>query len=203
MHPRIKLTVLLVSLGFLLVILPGAGEYSFTANRDELVSSVFDEGSFFSVDRVAAFVVSEDSTVQLIDLRSTGEYNSFNIPGSINIPLNMFFSLKPETWLYNRDMQYIFYSNDDEDAAYALVLARGLGYGNSFAMKGGLNEWFEKVMNSTFPSGPISARENALYESRIRARQFFTTINSLPDSLRIKYAESRRQAERNLDGGCD
>lgn len=203
MHTRKKISVLLITLGFLLVLLPGAGQYSFTSDQEELVSSLFNEGSFFSVDRVAAFVVSEDSTVQLIDLRSSEEYNSFNIPGSINVPLSLFFSMKPETWLFNRDLKYIFYSNDDLAAGYALVLARGLGYHNCFAMKGGLNEWFETVMYSTFSGDRITARENALYESRTRAKIFFTEINSLPDSLRLKYAESRRQTERNLDGGCE
>ena len=70
-------------------------------------------------------------------------------------------------------------------------------------MKGGLNEWFDKVMYSKFSGDIISPRENALFETRLRARRFFTEINSLPDSLKLKYAESRKQAERELDGGCE
>ena len=84
-----------------------------------------------------------------------------------------------------------------------MVLARGLGYENCKVMKGGLNEWFDKVMYSKFSGERISARENALFENRTRAKQFFTEINSLPDSLKTKFAESKRQAEKSLDGGCN
>jgi hypothetical protein len=58
-------------------------------------------------------------------------------------------------------------------------------------------------MNSSFSGEIISPRENAIYETRFRARRFFTEINSLPDSMRLQYAESRRQAEKELDGGCE
>lgn len=203
MQERKNISVLLVALGLLLVSLPGSGPYSFTVYPSTLVSSVMDEDPFFSVDQVARFVIVEDSTVQLIDLRSRSEFNSFNIPGAINIPFDEFFKMRPETWLYNKAVRYVFYSNNNTNSSYALVLARGLGYNNCYVMKGGLNEWFEKVMYSKFSRDRISPRENALFETRSRARRFFTEINSLPDSLKLKYAESRRQAERKLDGGCE
>ena len=38
-------------------------------------------------------------------------------------------------------------------------------------MKGGLNEWFNTVMNSSFTGERISARENALFETRTRAKK--------------------------------
>jgi rhodanese-related sulfurtransferase len=203
MQVREKISVLLIALSLLLVILPGSGRYSFSVDPSKLTQSVYNEEVFLSADQVAGFVITEDSTVQLIDLRSRNEYDSFNIPGSINIPFKEFFQLQPETWLYNRSMKYIFYSNDDIYSSYAMTLARGLGYENCFAMRGGLNNWFETVMYSKFSGDRISPRENALFGTRTRARLFFTEINSLPDSLKLKYAESRRQAERDLDGGCE
>ncbi len=203
MNVRFKISILLVALGFLLVLLPGAGQYSFTSNVPSLVASVVNENPYFSVDEVARLVNDEDSTIQLIDLRETSEFDAFNIPGALNIPFKSFFDSRPETWLYNKSARYIFYSNDDINSSYALVLAQGLGYPNCYVMKGGLNEWFEKVMNSQFSGERLTARQNALYETRTKAKLFFTEINSLPDSLKIQYAESRRQAERDLDGGCE
>jgi rhodanese-related sulfurtransferase len=203
MSTREKITAVLVALGILLVILPGAGDYSFWVEPDELVATFSADNHYVSVDRVAAWVIREDSTVQLIDLRSRDEFAESNIPGSINVPLESFFDLKPETWLHNRDINYIFYSNGEINSGYALVLARGLGYENTRLMAGGLNEWFKKIMNSSFTGERITPAENALFETRFRARRFYTEINSLPDSLKLQYAESRRQKERNLDGGCD
>jgi len=203
MQIRKNMSVLLIALGFLLVLLPGSGPYSFSVDPQTLVTTIMEKEPFFSVDQVAKFVINEDSTVQLIDLRTKREYDNFNIPGSTNIPFDEFFKMRPETWLYNPDTRYIFYSNDDTYSSYALVLAHGLGYKNCSIMKGGMNEWFEKIMNSKFSGDKISPRENALFETRSRARKFFTEINSLPDSLKLKYAESRRQAEKKLDGGCE
>lgn len=203
MSTREKITAVLIALGVLLVILPGAGDYSFRIEPEELAASVSGDDHYVSVDRVAGYMIREDSTVQLIDLRSREEFEESNIPGSINVPIESFFEMKPETWLHNRDMNYIFYSNGDINSGYAVVLARGLGYENTRLMAGGLNEWFDKIMNSSFTGERITPAENALFETRFRARRFFTEINSLPDSLKLQYAESRRQAERNLDGGCD
>ena len=70
-------------------------------------------------------------------------------------------------------------------------------------MKGGLNEWFNTVMNSRFTGERITARENALFETRTRAKKMFTEMNSMPDSLKMKYIESEHLAAKKLDGGCE
>lgn len=186
-----------------MVILPGVGRYSFITKQDTLVENIFKDEFTFDVDQVASFLVAEDSSVQLIDLRPELEFAEFNIPGSFNIPFSHFFSTKPETWLHNSSIKYIFYSDSDIYSNQALALAHGLGYSNCYVMNGGLNTWFELIMNSSFSGERITARQNRLFETRSRAKRFFTEINSLPDSLKIKYAESRRQAERDLDGGCE
>ena len=103
----------------------------------------------------------------------------------------------------NENIKNIFYSNGDYDSNYALVLAQGMNYKNVFVMKGGLNEWFNTVMNSNFTGNKISARENALFETRLRAKNMFTEINSLPDSLKLKFFDSKHIAAKKLDGGCE
>ncbi|MFO7369793.1 MAG: hypothetical protein R6X09_05935, partial [Bacteroidales bacterium] len=70
-------------------------------------------------------------------------------------------------------------------------------------MKGGLNEWYDVVMNSRFIGDKISARENALFEIRTKARKQFTDLNSLPDSLKARYRESKEIQRKKLDGGCE
>jgi hypothetical protein len=70
-------------------------------------------------------------------------------------------------------------------------------------MKGGLNEWFSTVMNSSFIGEKITARENALFETRTRAKKMFTEMNSLPDSLKLKFIRSNHIATKKLDGGCE
>src|SRR5665648_5178 len=126
------------------------------------MTEVLDEKTYFSVDQVARFLISEDSTVQIIDLRSPEEFRSENIPGSINIPYEKLLGIDPGSFLKSGNIKNIFYSNGDLYSNYALVISRGLKYKNIYVMSGGLNEWFNSVMNSSFRGERISARENAL-----------------------------------------
>ena len=202
MNARLKLSSVLLLLGLMLAFLPLSGKYSFHGKPDRLVTALLDELSFFTPDQVARFVVTEDSTVQLIDLRTPGEFKAFSIPGSINLPYGDLLSSDLESYL-NRGVRNIFYANGDYQANYAFVIAKGLGFDNSYVMKGGLNSWYEVVMNSEFRGEKITARENALFETRTKARKMFTEINSMPDSLKSKYSEAREIERKKLDGGCE
>lgn len=203
MNPREKLCVVLLSFGLILAFLPLSSNRSFTATPRKVLTEATGNDSYLSADQVAKIVVSEDNTVQLIDLRSPEEFNSFNIPGALNAPYEHFLDKDPDRILNNGKSKYILYSNGDLYSNYAFVIASGLKYKNVYVLKGGLNEWFKTVMNSTFSGERISARENSLFETRLRARKIFTEINSLPDSLKQKYFESKRLAAKKLDGGCE
>jgi sulfur-carrier protein adenylyltransferase/sulfurtransferase len=203
MNTREKFSVALLSIGVILALLPLSGSRSFTVKPDTLLTEVLNDNTYIPVDQVARFVVSEDSSVQIIDLRTPEEFRIVNIPGSVNIPYNKFLNTDPGSILNNGKSKYIFYSNGDLDANYALTIAKGLNFKNTFVMKGGLNEWFNTIMNSNFTGEKISARENALYETRTRAKKIFTEMNSMPDSLKMKFVQSQHLAIKKLDGGCE
>ncbi len=203
MNIREKFTVLLLLIGSILALLPLSANRSFIVKPQKLLSEVVDARTFFTVDQVARFVITEDSTVQLIDLRSPEEFRNMNIPGSINVPYRDLINADPDIYLNKENIRNIFYSNGDFDSNYALVFARGLGYNNIYVMKGGLNEWFKTVMDSKFTGERISARENALFETRTRAGKLFTEINSLPDSMKLKFIKAKKFASKKLDGGCE
>jgi rhodanese-related sulfurtransferase len=187
----------------LLAILPLSSGRSFIVKPQKLLPELLSEDTWLSVDQVARFVVSEDNTVQIIDLRSPGEFKIMNIPGSINVPYSELLNRDPGTYLKEGANTNIFYSNGDINSNSALTVAKGLNYKNTFVMKGGLNEWFSTVMNSSFKGEKISARENALFETRTRARNMFIEMNSMPDSLKLKFIETKHLARKKLDGGCE
>lgn len=203
MNTREKLSVILLSLGILLALLPLTGSRSFTVKPQRLLSEALDEKSWLTVDQVARFVATEDSSVMIIDLRTPEEFNILNIPGSVNIPYVQFIETAPGTITGSDNKKNILYSNGDHDANNAFIIAKGLKLKNIYVMQGGLNEWFNTVMNSRFTGDRISARENALFENRRSAGKMFTEINSLPDSLKKKYYEARHVAAKKLDGGCE
>jgi rhodanese-related sulfurtransferase len=203
MNTREKFSVGLLCLGLILALLPLSGSRSFIIKPQKLLSEVLDDNICLTVDQVARFVVSEDSSVQIIDLRTPEEFRTVNIPGSINIPYAKLLDNDPDALLNNGKARNIFYSNGDFESNYAIAIARGLNQKNTYVMKGGLNEWFNIVMNSKFTGEKISARENALYETRTRARKMFTEMNSMPDSLKLKFIMSKHLAAKKLDGGCE
>ena len=203
MNIRKEFSVLLLLLSLILALLPLSANRSFTAKPNKLLSEVLNEDASFTVDQVAEFIIREDNTVQLIDLRSPEEFRKQAIPGAVNIPYPEFVTKDPEIWLGNKNVRNIFYSAGDIESDYALVYARGLGYDNSYVMAGGVTEWIRTVMETKFTGDRITARENALFETRRRAGEMFTELNSLPDSLKMKFLESKKFSAKKLDGGCE
>jgi rhodanese-related sulfurtransferase len=203
MNIRGKFSIVLLCLGLILALLPLSGNISLIVKPQKLMAEILDEKTFFTVDQVARFIVSEETSIQLIDLRSPEEFRQLNIPGSINVPYYLLLKTDPGNYLTDKNIRYIFYSNGDLNSNYSLVVAKGLNYKNIYVMKGGLNEWFRTVMNSNFSGDKITARENALYETRLRAKRTFTEMNSLPDSLKMSFFEAKHIASKKLDGGCE
>ncbi len=203
MNTREKLSAILIGLGLILAIIPLTSNSSFTAKPKNLLNEVIDANRTFTVDQVARLISIEDSTLQLIDLRPAAEFAKMNIPGSVNFPYTDFLNNDPGLILSDNNMKYVFYSNGDLHSGYALAIAKGMKYNNTFIMKGGLNEWFAKVMNTSFSGDAISARENALFEARTKAKRMFTEFNLLPDSMKMKYMQARLGDAKKLDGGCE
>jgi len=202
MDIRKKFSTLLLLLSLLLALLPISANRSFTVKPEKLLTDVLNTDVSFTVDQVAEFIVKEDSTIQLIDLRSPEEFRKQTIPGAVNIPYNEFIKKDPEIYLNNKNIRNIFYSNGNIEPDYALVYARGLGYNNSFVMVGGVSEWIRTIIETKFTGDRITARENALFEIRRRAGDMFTELNSLPDSLKIRFLDSKKFSAKKLDGGC-
>jgi rhodanese-related sulfurtransferase len=202
MDARIKYSLLLVGIGLILAFLPFNATDAFHLKSDELLSKAESEENYLSVDQVARMVNKEDSTMMLIDLREAAQFKECNIPGSINIPFSDLLNPLWEGTFNQKNIKKIFYGNGDQTANYAWVIVTGLGYRNSFVMKGGLNEWYKTVMLSQFTGEKITPLENALYETRFNARKAFTQINSLPDSLKRQYFKAKEIKQLKLDGGC-
>lgn len=203
MDARIRYSVLLVGLGIILAFLPFDAAQTFQLKSDELLSRSASEDMYFSVDQVARAVNSEDSTVQIIDVRSAKQFRECNIPSSINIPFDDLQNPLWEATLNQKKVKNILYGNGDQTASYAWTIVTGLGYPNNYVMKGGLNEWFRTVMLSQYSGEKITPAENARFENRLNARKAFTQINSLPDSLKTKFFNAKRLNQSKLDGGCN
>lgn len=202
MNMRIKISIVLLLLGLILAFVSPAGKYSLRGSPDKLLEAILDRSSFISADELARAIVMNDSAIRIFDLRPSEEFEKSSLPGSISLPYANFLQSDLESFL-NTGMKNVLYSSDDLEANYALVLAKGLGYKNTLVLKDGLEAWDRDIMNSSFSGDRISARENALFEIRTRAKRMYNEINSLPDSLKLKYRASLEIERKKLDGGCE
>jgi len=202
MSGRVKFSIFIIGLGFITAMLPFKNHYPNELKPSELLQKSQINDFIISVDKVARFIANEDSTIQIIDLRNPDEYREANIPGSINIPYKNLLNKDFEGYLNQKKIKNILYSNGEIISAQAWTICTGAGYQNIFIMQGGLNEWYNTVMNTEYNGERISARENALFESRFKARKLFNEMNSLPDSLKIKFMVSKKSSKKKLDGGC-
>ena len=200
---RFQVSIVLVLLAGLIMLLPDSRKSAGELNVPAMLERMGRTGYFLSVDQVAKALVLEDSTVLLVDVRDPEAFRQVHIPGAINIPVADI--LNPDWYGYLNDptISPVFYSNGNTLASEAWMLCTQQGYTPGLIMQGGMNEWYSVVMESSFSGGRISASENALFEVRYRARDFFTRMNSMPDSLKTAFLEIKRKKEAELVGGCE
>ena len=202
METRKEITVLLLLLSLILALLPLTANRSFRGSPSGLLDEVLRDGTYFRSDQVAEFIVKETPDIQLFDLRPAEKYREAFIPGAVSVPYADFITSDPDIWLRDSTRRMILYSADDIESAAAMVYARGLGYDNTYFLRGGIDEWVKTVSATEFEGERITAGENALLETRRRAADMYNELRSLPDSLKTKYLESKKFSARKLDGGC-
>lgn len=200
---RKEISLLLILLSLILALLPLSANRSFSEKPAGLLTEVLSEEVSLTPDEVAEFIVREDPSFRLIDLRPEAEYRKKAIPGASNVSWAEFIKSDPDRWLGNREIRTVFYSNGNTEADYALVFARGMGYDNCNIMDGGIVAWERTVLDTEFTGERITARENALYETRRRAGEMYREFSSLPDSLKSIFLESKKFSAKKLDGGCE
>lgn len=201
---RVKIIFVFIGLSALLWLIPHPVKQPGEISPETLVELSFMDQDFkITPDELAKLVVNEDSNLILIDLRDSIDYKICNIPGSINIPFQHFMDEANRAYFAGKPKKMVLYSNDDILANEALVLALRRNYTNTLVLEGGMNNWYRTIMLSEFSGDQISPEENALYETRYEARRFFTRINSLPDSLKTAFLQSKRAEEKKLVGGCE
>lgn len=174
MKTKTVLAIALISLSGIAAILPDTKNSSQELNASDLLEELQLETYKIDADRLSQIIIENDPSYLLIDLRAPKEYEKFSLPGAINIPFD---SLFDEDWIgyIDQDLRNnIFYANGSSLASEALMLSRQKGFKNNFALEGGLNGWFEVLLNPEEPSATAEEKAFHLYKRRIAAKQYFT-----------------------------
>ena len=143
--------------------------YKLTA--DQLLSEANTRTQFVTPETVADMIVNKDPLLRLIDVRNQEEYEKFSLPGAVNIPLTDLLSDQYTDIIHQDIMMNIFYSNGSLNANEAWMITRQLGFTNNYVLEGGLNYWFDAILNPQKPASTSSDEEFAKYDFRKSAGQ--------------------------------
>jgi sulfur-carrier protein adenylyltransferase/sulfurtransferase len=166
MKPRNWLAVFIIPMGIIIAAVPQNKTKPYKLTADELLSEANARTQYITPDAVADMLVKKDPSLCLIDVRSQEEFEKFSLPGAINIPAADLLSDK-YTDILNQDTKTnIFYSNGTVAANEVWMITRQLGYANNYVLEGGLNYWFDNILNPQKPSSASPDEEFAKYDFR-------------------------------------
>jgi rhodanese-related sulfurtransferase len=115
-----------------------------TIDVAELARIVAAEEDHVSAVELAAWIHGKRPGLRVIDLRTTGEFAAFHIPGAEHISIEHLV-----TTPVGRDETIVLYSEVGIHGAQAWVFLRALGHRNVFFLRNGLHDWLDDVMSPT------------------------------------------------------
>lgn len=200
----IVLAVVLIGLSGGLLLLPNANQADET-DPELLYKAISNKARYLSVDHVAERLINEDPSIMLVDVRSPDQSYDFSLPGSMSIPLDEILMPGWEDYLNQESMDVVLYSNGDVMADQAWILCTRMGYENLYVMAGGLNEWFDVIMQPQRPDETAPSEEFDRYAFRQAARIHFgggsvqlESESTSPQPVQI----IKREKKTVTEGGC-
>ena len=207
MKPRVLLALFIIPLGLIIAAVPQNKTTPFKLSAGELLSEATSRSQFVTPETVAGMIVSKDPSLRLIDVRNPDEFEKYSLPEAINIPLSELLS-EQYTDILNQDIKMnVFYSNGSLTANEAWMVTRQLGFQNNFVLEGGLNYWFETIMNPEKPASTSPDEEFAKYDFRRSAGMALggggaVQQQSSQPSLPVKPAITGVPKKKKAAGGC-
>ena len=198
----IFLTILMVLLAFGTIFISRKKEPK-QIDPQQLMAELVQPTRYVTTDQVAKMIIAKDPSLMLMDVRDENSYNTYTLPGAINLPVDSLMKKSYVTLLGIPGTKVVFFSNDDIKADQAWVLSKRLEFKSIYVMKGGLNRWMETIINPVVPEDdePYTAYET--YTFRKGAQLYFTgskTDNT--ETSKIEVQVRRREKTGVTAGGC-
>ena len=158
-------------------------------------------------ETVANWIIDKDPSIQIIDIRSGKEFSSYNIPGSINIPMEKLSSAESSGEIYE-DKKIIIAGQNSTQEQQAWKVLKQLGYHDICLIKGGIENWLKCFDKPQQPEGVYSTEDENLYQFRLAASPLMMgrAINAGDDAQVVakpKPAKRRKKrGAKKADEGC-
>ena len=176
----------------------------------ELLSHSISPERYMSTDQLADILINQDPSYLLIDVRDEEKPTKYSIPNSVNIPLKKLLDEDSERYLNQNEYDVILYSNDNFYADQAWIICTRLGYKNLRVLEGGVNKWFNTIINPPKPTENMALDQYELYSTRKAASMFFGVaypeqVKKQPvvkKSIPKKVVPVKKKKKMPVEGGC-
>lgn len=207
---------ILIILAFGLVMLPEHQRHE-GITPEVYVKNMISAERYISSDQLAEKMINEDPSLLIIDTRSPEEYASFSLPNAINIPLSEIFNEELNIYLDQDTYDVVLYSNDNFLSNEIWMIGNRMGYQRLYVLKGGLNEWFNTIIQPEQPTETMSQRDHDLHSFRLASGKYFgvnkdtveievkvTKVNPAPakEPEKKKVTPKPKKKKRMPEGGC-
>lgn len=153
-------------LGVVIAMVPENTTKPYKLTAKDMLLEVQGAAEMVSTDEVAHWIISKDPSLQLIDVRTPDEFQKYHLEGAINVPLSVILNDEYRDILDQGIKMNVLYSNGTLTSHQAWMILRQLGFENNYVMQGGLNYWFDTIMNPQAPSVYSADEEFAKYDFR-------------------------------------
>jgi len=120
-----------------------------TLDAKELALAVATEADHVEAPELAAWIIESRADYRLIDLRSDPEYAQYHIPTAVNVPMGGLTDAG-----LGRQETLVLYSDGGIHSAQAWMLLKAQGYKGAYMLKGGLEEWKDRVVFPVLADNP-------------------------------------------------
>ncbi len=196
---------IIIALGIGILFMPQSDDRK-QLKPDILLAAIDDQSRFLTADDITDRLVKKDPALMLIDVRLASQFNTFAIPGAINIPIDSLLSVSAQDQMNQKGMDKVFYSSSDVIADRAWIISKRIGLNRIYVLRGGVNEWFNIIVKASKPDETASAEAMELYQFRIAACQHFfgnREIATIPVAAeKKKVTVIKKPSGSKSGGGC-
>jgi len=197
----------MVFLGVVIAMVPENTTKPYKLTAEEMVIEVQSAAEMVGADDVAHWLISKDPSLQLIDVRSPDEFQKYHLDGAMNIPISVILSDEYRDYVDQGIKMNVLYSNGTLDSHKAWMILRQLGFENNYVLEGGLNYWFDTIMNPQEPSTYSPNEEFAKYDFRKAASGALgggdaVALTAPAKTKSAKPRIIRKKKKKAPEGGC-
>lgn len=170
---------------------------------EELLLNSLSTYRYMDVDELASAVIGEDPSYVLVDIRDEKQYAEYSLPGAINVPYETLLDDKNNKLFKSGTYKKVLFSNGTLLSDQAWILLRRNDYKEIKVLDGGLNSFFETLMNPPLPKETDSNDEFETYSFRKAAGVYFGLPNPkdfIPELvLALKTQKEKGFISRKID----